>query len=107
MIPSELGCRTNRIRINIMTMHGNSKTRPSGMEMDEFPFSRMRLRKKANRGDTVSTRRDRSSSFSKLACEDGSLLTIFCTSSIAATVLTARQTNFAVPEQFHTSPTQS
>jgi hypothetical protein len=88
-----------------MTMHGKSRTIPSGMEMDEFPFSRMRRRKKANRGDNVSTRRDRSSNFSMLACEDGSLLTIFCTSPMVAKVLTACQANFAVLGQFHTSPT--
>lgn len=34
----------------IMTIHGNSKTTPSGMEMEEFPFNRIRLLKNANLG---------------------------------------------------------
>jgi hypothetical protein len=31
-------------------MQGNSKTNPSGIEIDELPFKRIRLRKNDNRG---------------------------------------------------------
>jgi hypothetical protein len=31
-------------------MHGNSRTNPNGIEIDEFPFNRIRLRKKDNAG---------------------------------------------------------
>lgn len=36
--------------IKIMTIHGNSNTAPSGTEILELPFSRMRLLKKDNLG---------------------------------------------------------
>ena len=39
-------------------MHGNRRTIPRGTDMDEFPLSRMRRRKKANRGEILSARRD-------------------------------------------------
>ena len=46
--PVEDGCLTIRTSINIMTIHGNKSTAPSGMEILEFPFSLIRRRKKAN-----------------------------------------------------------
>ena len=36
------------MRIDITTMLGNSKINPKGIEIDELPFKRMRLRKKDN-----------------------------------------------------------
>ncbi len=39
-----------RTIIRIMTIHGNSNTAPSGTEIFELPFSRMRLLKKDNLG---------------------------------------------------------
>jgi hypothetical protein len=48
MRPEDEGCRIMRMSINNTTMLGNSRTNPSGMEMDEFPFNRIRLRKKDN-----------------------------------------------------------
>ena len=48
--PGEEGWRTTRTSIRIMTRHGNSNTAPSGTEIFELPFNRMRLLKKDNRG---------------------------------------------------------
>jgi hypothetical protein len=76
MIPDDWGCRTNSTSINIMTMHGNSRTMPRGIEIEELPFIRMRRRKKFNRGDSLSARRVRSSRPGMLA-EEGILLTRF------------------------------
>lgn len=45
--PGDEGCRTKRSRMKTITRHGNSKTNPKGIEMDELPFKRMRRRKKA------------------------------------------------------------
>lgn len=46
--PVELGCLMTRIRINITTRLGKRSKKPSGIDMEEFPFKRMRLRKKDN-----------------------------------------------------------
>lgn len=51
MPPVEEGCRTIRIRIRMMTIHGNRSTAPSGIDIFEFPFKRIRRRKKANLDD--------------------------------------------------------
>jgi hypothetical protein len=59
--PGDAGCRTNRRRIKTITRHGNSNTKPRGIEIDEFPFKRMRRRKKANRGEARPLSRDASS----------------------------------------------
>ena len=48
------------------------------METDEDPFSRIRRRKKDNRGDAFSARRERSSNLSRLSCAVGSLLVMSC-----------------------------
>lgn len=50
MRPGDDGCLTKRKRMRMTTMHGNSSTKPSGIEIDELPFRRMRLRKNDNRG---------------------------------------------------------
>jgi hypothetical protein len=50
MRPGEDGCLTKRKRMNTTTIHGNRSTKPSGIEMDELPFSRIRRRKNDNRG---------------------------------------------------------
>ena len=47
--PGDEGCRTNKSKMKTITRHGNSKTNPRGIEIDELPFNRMRRRKKANR----------------------------------------------------------
>jgi hypothetical protein len=53
MRPGDDGCLTKRKRISITTMHGKSSTKPSGMDIDELPFSRIRRRKKDNRGKVL------------------------------------------------------
>ena len=45
------GWRTKRTRMRMMTMQGNRRTMPKGMEMDELPFIRIRCRKKAHFGE--------------------------------------------------------
>ena len=50
MPPGEAGCRTKRSRMRTITRHGNSKTRPRGIEIEELPFRRILRRKKANLG---------------------------------------------------------
>jgi hypothetical protein len=47
--PGDEGWRTNKSRMKTITRHGNSKTNPRGIEIDELPFNRIRRRKKANR----------------------------------------------------------
>src|SRR5947199_910185 len=37
-------------RISNTTMHGNSRTNPNGIEIEELPFNRMRRRKNDNPG---------------------------------------------------------
>lgn len=59
--PGEEGCLTKRSRIRTITRHGNSKTKPSGIEMEEFPFSRIRRRKNANLGTARPFSRETSS----------------------------------------------
>ena len=46
--PGDEGCRTNRSKIRTITRHGNSNTKPNGIEMEELPFNRILLLKKAN-----------------------------------------------------------
>jgi hypothetical protein len=59
--PEEEGCRTKRRRIRTITRHGNNKTNPKGIEMDEFPFSRIRRLKNANLGRDRPFSREKSS----------------------------------------------
>ena len=82
--PGEDGCRTMSTIIKIMTTHGNNSTAPSGTEIFELPFSRIRLLKKDNLGA------NRSFSSVKSAREgregvDGSRLTKFPAKPIVAT----------------------
>lgn len=46
--PGEAGCRTKSSRIRTITRHGNSKTNPRGIEIEELPFNRILRLKKAN-----------------------------------------------------------
>lgn len=67
--PVEEGWRTTRIRINIMTIHGNKSTAPRGMDIFELPFSRIRRRKKANLGEDRNLSCDGSSKGGGLATD--------------------------------------
>lgn len=49
ILPGELGCLTNKTKMRMTTMQGNSMTTPRGMEMVEFPLRRSGRRKKARR----------------------------------------------------------
>lgn len=49
-LPGEEGCRTTNKIMSIMTIQGNKSTAPSGTEIFELPFSRMRLLKKDSLG---------------------------------------------------------
>lgn len=46
--PGELGCLITRMRINMTTRLGKRSKKLSGIDMEEFPFNRIRLRKKDN-----------------------------------------------------------
>lgn len=48
--PGEDGCRKKSIAISNITMHGNKRTNPSGIDIFELPFIRMRRLKRENRG---------------------------------------------------------
>jgi hypothetical protein len=47
--PGELGCLMTRMRMINTTRPGKRRRKPSGIDMDEFPFNLMRLRKKDSR----------------------------------------------------------
>jgi hypothetical protein len=64
------------------TMHGNNSTNPSGTEIDELPFSRMRLRKNDNRGRVRPFPPFKSSSVGMVGVE-GIRLIIPCMKSMA------------------------
>jgi len=85
ILPGDEGCRRNKTRINIMTIHGNKRTSPKGIEMEELPFKRMRRRKKANRGESRSALRDTSSREGRLG-EFGRCFASFCTKLMIAAV---------------------
>lgn len=72
------------IRINIITMSGNKSTAPSGIDILEFPFKRIRLLKKANLGDNLSLCRLIFSSDGRLG-DEGIRFTSLCTNPIDAT----------------------
>jgi hypothetical protein len=40
ILPDELGCRTNSVRMRMTTMQGKRMTTPRGTEMAELPRSR-------------------------------------------------------------------
>lgn len=50
MRPGDDGCFTISTRIRMITMLGKSRTKPKGMEMEEFPRRRMRLFRTFNLG---------------------------------------------------------
>ena len=72
--------------INIMTIHGNNSTAPSGTEIFELPFNRMRLLKKDNLGTNRSFSSVKSAREGREGAE-GSRLTRFPAKPIAATSL--------------------
>ena len=75
-LPGPDGCRTNIMRISIMTSKGNSSTTPRGIDILEFPFNRILRWKKSSLGAIRSCCFDRVSNpgtFSRLSA-DGSLL---------------------------------
>ena len=49
IVPGEEGCITTSIRIKTMTIQGNKSTKPIGMDILEFPFSRILLLRNADR----------------------------------------------------------
>lgn len=57
---------------------------PSGREVEDFPFNRIRRRKKARRGDIFSARRDKLSNFSALSFVEGSFRDRFRNMPMAA-----------------------
>lgn len=69
IVPDEDGCLTMRTSIKIITRSGNKSTAPNGMDIDEFPFKRMRLLKNPNLGSKRSCFRDISSSEGRLGGE--------------------------------------
>lgn len=58
-----------RTSIKIITRSGNKSTAPNGMDIDEFPFKRMRLLKNPNLGSKRSCCRDISSREERLGGE--------------------------------------
>jgi len=62
IVPGEEGCTTTSINISIITMHGNTSTKPKGIDIFELPFSRIRRLKNAERDGRKSFSRGRSSS---------------------------------------------
>ena len=84
ILPGEDGCRTMRMRINIITMSGNKITTPRGIDIFEFPFNLIRLLKKANLGDSRSFCRAIFSRDGRLG-EEGIRFTSFCTNPMDAT----------------------
>lgn len=69
MCPDDSGCRTTSNNITINSIHGKSRTKPSGIEMRELPFNLMRLLKMLNLGDILSAVFERSSIFGSAAVE--------------------------------------
>ena len=78
-----------RTTIRIMTIHGNSNTAPSGTEIFELPFSRMRLLKKDNLGVNRSFSLLRSSRDGRAGVEGIRLMRLL-TNPMAATNLQRR-----------------
>ena len=73
-----------RTTIRIMTIHGNSNTAPSGTEIFELPFSRIRLLKKDNLGASRSFSLLRSSRDGRAGVEGIRLIRLL-TNPMAAT----------------------
>lgn len=63
------------MNIKIMTMQGKRRTTPSGIEMDEFPFSRILRLSTDSLGANLSFCRDKSSKVGRFG-EEGIRLTI-------------------------------
>jgi hypothetical protein len=86
ILPGDEGCRTTRIRIRITTRHGKRRTNPSGIDIEEFRFSRILLRKNDNLGTNRPFSREMSSRVGRFG-EEGIRFEIFCISPIDAVVL--------------------
>ena len=87
--PGEEGCRTKRSKIRTITRHGNSKTNPKGIEIDELPFKRILLLKNANLEMLRPFSRETSST-GRLG-EEGSHFEIRCVNPMGARLLTLRR----------------
>ena len=85
-LPGEEGCRTMSTIINVMTIHGNNSTAPSGTEIFELPFNRMRLLKKDDLGMKRSFSSVKSTSEGREGAE-GSRFTRFLAKPIPTTSL--------------------
>lgn len=57
------------MRMSSTTMHGNSKTNPKGIEIEELPFNLIRRRKNDNRGRNLVFSLFRSSAVGRLGAE--------------------------------------
>ena len=68
-----------------MTRQGKRRTNPSGIDIDEFPFSRIRRRRNDNLGSIRPFSREKSSRDGRLG-EEGIRFVIFCTSPMDADV---------------------
>lgn len=66
--PGEVGCRTMRTNMRIITRTGNNNNTANGTDTFEFPFNRIRLLKKSSRGNIRSFCLPKSSSVG--ACDD-------------------------------------
>ena len=86
MRPEEDGCLTKRNRIRMTTMQGNSRTKPSGIDIDELPFIRILRRKNDHRGKLRPFSLLKSSSDGMFVVE-GIRLTSPCTNPMSATLL--------------------
>jgi hypothetical protein len=84
--PGEEGCRTKRSKTRTITRHGNSKTNPRGIEIDELPFNRILLLKNANLEKVRPFSREASST-GRLG-EEGSHFEIRCVKPMGAKVHT-------------------
>lgn len=83
MPPVEEGCRTTSTSMSIITIQGKRSTAPSGIDIFELPFSRIRRRKKASLGDRRSVSPERSLREGRFG-DDGIRFKIFWTSPIDA-----------------------
>jgi len=71
--------------MRIMTRHGKRRTNPSGIDIDELPFRRIRRRRNDNLGSNRPFSREKSSRDGRLG-EEGIRFVIFCTSPMDADV---------------------
>lgn len=82
--PGDAGCRTKRSKTKTITRQGKRSTNPSGIEIDELPFSRILRLKKANLETLRPFSRDESSR-GRLG-EEGSHFEMRCFKPIGASI---------------------